>query len=278
MKSNNEQKKPFARKKFGQNFLYDQNILEKIANKSEIKEDEHILEIGTGRGALTKELDKASKYVISYEIDKDLFEENQTNLAPLLKNTKLIEGDFLKAKIPTLPDNQKYKVIANIPYYITTPIIERIIENKHQISTAIMMVQMELANRLIAKAGSKDFSSFTIFCNYYFETKKLFKVSRHCFRPVPNVESAIIQLTTREKPFVEVSDEKIFFDIVHAAFWGRRKTIHTAIKKHEATRNISVAFDQALSELGIDSKIRGEKLSVQDFANLANTVHQINSK
>lgn len=272
MNSNKENKKPFAKKKFGQNFLYDHNILEKIVNKSEIKEDEHILEIGTGRGALTKELDKASKHIISYEIDKDLFAENQTTLAPFLKNTKLIEGDFLKAKIPVLPDNKKYKVIANIPYYITTPIIERIIENKHQISHSIMMVQMELANRLIAKAGSKDFSSFTIFCNYYFETKKLFKVSRHCFRPVPNVESAIIQLTTREKPLVEVKDEKLFFDIIHAAFWGRRKTIHTAIKKFDATKNISAAFDQALDDLQIDPRTRGEKLSIQQFADITNAI------
>ncbi|HCY36832.1 MAG TPA: ribosomal RNA small subunit methyltransferase A [Candidatus Margulisbacteria bacterium] len=264
----------FAKKRYGQNFLIDKNILKKIVTSAKISPQEHVIEIGTGRGALTREIDKFAHSVISYEIDKDVYSENKIRLVPELRNTTLIEGDFMLLPFPIPEEDIKFKVIANIPYYITTPIIEKLIDHKDKVSDIYLMVQKEVADRLVASPGNKTYGSFTIFADYHFEVKKLFNVSRNCFRPVPNVESAFIQLTPRSLPKVKVADETLFFDLVHASFWGRRKTILTAVKNYQKTSKLAEIFKRALEAYDISPTIRGERLSVKEFGMLANYISQ----
>lgn len=259
-----------AKKRYGQNFLNDKNILNKIIKAAADAQGNNILEIGTGHGALTKELDKIGLPVISYEIDKDLWEYNDSEMLPTLKNTTLLKGDFLKSEIPSLDKDSQYKVIANIPYYITSPIIDKLIQHKSLVNSIYIMMQKEVAMRIVSKEGTKDYGSFGIYVQYYCHVKRLFDISRNCFTPPPKVTSSFVELIPRKKPLVEVKDETLFFDIVHAAFWGRRKTITSAIKKFQKTQYVGPKIEAVLEKLEINPMIRGEKLSIQQFANIAN--------
>lgn len=264
-----------AKKKFGQNFLTDKNILDKIVRYTTLSDDDTVIEIGTGHGALTRELDARARSVLSYEIDKDLCQLNLTRLTPQLHRTQLIQADFLDAPFPIPSAEKTFKVIANIPYNITTPIIEKLITNRHHISSIFLMVQKELADRLAASPGNKDYGSFTIFVDYFCQVKKLFNVSRTCFRPIPKVDSAVISITPRSAPKVDVSNEKLFFDVMHAAFWGRRKTLNNSLKKYGPTSPLANLIAPALQACNIEAQIRGERLSIEQFAALANTIDQL---
>ena len=267
------------KKSLGQNLLIDPGSLNRIIEASDISEEDIILEIGTGTGILTKELSKKAKKVVSYEIDKRIFEVAKEYLAGI-DNIDLRNEDFLKtnivAAIHELP--LPVKIVANVPEYITTPRSDKIIiinRNNHLqacgrtpqqilISSAILTVQREFAERMVAKPGTKDYGSFSIFVNYYTEPKILFNIPRSAFLPQPDVGSAVISLAVRKRPAVAVKDEKVFFEIVRAAFNQRRKTLKKALSAKFPPEMI----ENALSKSGIDGRRRGETLSIEEFAKI----------
>lgn len=244
--------------------MVDPASLNRIIDAADISKEDTVIEIGTGSGILTKEISKKANKVISFEIDKRIFEVAKEYLRGI-DNIDLRNEDFLRAD---LKDVSKAKVVANVPYYITTPIIERIFENKALFSTVTLTVQREFAERMAARSGTKQYGSFTIFVNYHTEPKIAFYIPRSAFLPQPDVGSAVICMDIRKKPKVTVKDEKIFFEMVRAAFGQRRKTLRNAL----LSKFDSELVDKALSGSGIDGKRRGETLSIEEFGMLANEV------
>jgi len=252
------------KKSLGQNLLVDPASLNRTIEAADISKEDTVVEIGTGSGILTKEIAKKTKKVISFEIDKRIYEVAKEYLCGM-DNIDLKNEDFLKADLNDVPSA---KIVANVPYYITTPIIERIFENKKLFSTIVLTVQREFAERMAAKPGTKQYGSFTIFVNYHSSPKIAFNIPKSAFLPQPDVGSAVISLDIREKPKVSVKDEKIFFEVVRAAFGQRRKTLRNALlSKFDAG-----IIDNALLKSGIDGIRRGETLTIEEFASLANKV------
>lgn len=277
------------KKSLGQNLLIDPASLERIIETAKITKEDTVLEIGTGTGILTKELAKKAGHVISYEIDKRIFEAAKEYLGlddvragrdrPQQSNIDLRNEDFLKATLtPSLCATPlplageglgvRVKVVANVPYYITTPIIEKIFDHKNLFSTALLTVQREFAQRMIASPGTKDYGSFSVFVNYHTDPKILFHIPKSAFLPQPDVGSAVISLDIRQTPKVAVKDEEVFFKIVRASFNQRRKTL----KKALSAKFDPEIIDKALSKSDIDGKRRGETLTIEEFATLANEV------
>lgn len=252
------------KKSLGQNFLVDPACLDRITEAANISKEDAVLEIGTGSGILTKEIAKKAKKVISCEIDKRIFEVAKEYLYGI-DNIDLRNEDFLKADLIGI---NKAKIVANVPYYITTPIIEKIFDNKELFSTVILTVQREFAERMAAKPGTKQYGSFTVFVNYYTEPKILFNIPKSAFLPQPDVGSAVISMDIRERPKVAVKDEKTFFEIVRAAFGQRRKTLRNAL----CAKFDPEIIDNALSTSGIDGKRRGETLTIEEFRKLADSI------
>lgn len=255
------------KKSLGQNFLINPHIIEKIIKFSDIKTDDAVLEIGTGSGILTRALAKKARLVISYEIDKNLYQIAKQNLKDF-KNTHLINEDFLKADITKtfIEKGNFFKVVANLPYYITTPIIEKLLTNKNLFSEIFLTVQKEFAKRIVAKPNTKDYSSFSIFVQYHTEPKILFDISKNNFTPKPKVDSSFIKLDIRKNPFLNIKSEQIFFDIVRRAFNQRRKTLRNAL----ITKYNKNIVDEAMQKSNIDGTRRGETLSIYEFCNLSN--------
>ena len=243
--------------------MVDPASLNRIIEAADISKEDTVIEIGAGSGILTKEIAKKAKKVISFEIDKRIFEVAKEYLCGT-DNIDLRNEDFLKADLNV----SKAKVVANVPYYITTPIIERIFENKALFSTVTLTVQREFAERMAAKSGTKQYGSFTIFVNYHTEPEIAFYIPRSAFLPQPDVGSAVICMDIRKKPKVTVKDENIFFEMVRAAFGQRRKTLRNAL----LSKFDSDLVDKALSGSGIDGKRRGETLSIEEFGMLSNEV------
>lgn len=258
-----------AKKRYGQNFLKDKNILGKIIEQSKLTKDDLVLEIGMGTGLLTEELAKVASKVIAIEIDEELFPATQQKLEKYL-NVSFIMGDFLQqadnifAQVDT-----KLKVIANIPYYITTPIIEKLFSYKEKVSQIVLMVQKEVADRITALPGNKTYGSLSLFVQYYAECRILFNVPPSAFVPAPKVDSAVIELKIRKEPPVK-TNEKILFNIIRAAFWGRRKTLANCLKKAPTTHYTNEHLEKIKKETGIDLGRRGETLSLEEYASLAN--------
>lgn len=259
------------KKKFGQNFIKDISIINKIVKKAEINKEDLIIEVGPGAGVLTKALCKEAKEVITYEIDK--------TLEPILKkelegieNVKIIYDDFLKRDLTedlkTYEYNNLY-LIANLPYYITTPIITSIIKNNVAIDKIVVMVQKEVGERFSAKINSRAYNSLTVFLNYYFDIKMLFDVSRTVFNPVPNVDSVVIELKRKETK-VLVKDEEIFFKLVKDSFVFKRKNIKNNLKAYDL--NI---IEKILKQNKLDLSSRAENISLEVFAQLANAITEI---
>ena len=258
------------KKAFGQNFLNDKNILENIVREANIKDKSLVIEIGPGSGALTKYLAKAASFVLAYEIDNRLEEILDENLMNY-QNINIIFDDFLNRDIKEDIKNYEYDniyVIANIPYYITTPIILKLIESKIDFNSITLMVQKEVGERFTAKVGSHDYSSITVFLNYYFNVIKLFDVNRNCFTPKPNVDSVVISLVKKNEK-LNVSNEKLFFQIVRDAFQFKRKNLKNNLKKY----NLDI-IDEVLKKYHFDLTIRAEKLSVDVFADIANSLNK----
>ena len=256
------------KKKFGQNFLKDKNILESIVNKSEVDKDTLVIEIGVGAGSLTTHLSAKSKNVLAYEIDetlKPIIEEN-------LKNTNNVEVkyiDFLNSNIKEDINKYDYKklyVVANLPYYITTPIIEKIINEKIDVDKIVVMVQKEVGDRFSAKVGTKDYNSLTIFLNYYFDIKKIINVSRNSFVPAPNVDSVVVEMKKKQDRY-EVKNEAEFFKLVRDSFKFKRKNLRNNLKNYDLDKILEV-----LSKYNLDLNVRAESLTIEQFIEISNSL------
>ena len=258
-------------KKYGQNFLIDENIIHKIVDAVDIKDNDLVLEIGPGIGTLTAELAKRAGKVKAVEIDKKLVPILDENLAEF-NNIKIINADILNTNInEMISDEEKYqsaKIIGNLPYYITTPIIMKILEEKVPVKSITIMVQKEVADRLKAEPGGKDYGALSVAVQYYCDVTFIAQVPRNVFIPKPNVDSSVIRLDVREIPSVKVDDEKVFFRMVKAGFSQRRKTLLNALSHF--LNQPKEEIEKILIQSDIDPLRRAETLSLQDFAALSN--------
>ena len=265
------------KKSFGQNFLTDTNILNKIVNAADLNDEVGVIEIGPGIGALTEFIARKAKKVVAYEIDPRLIPILAETLAPY-DNVKVIHQDILKADVASMieeefKDVKHIAVVANLPYYITTPILMGLIEKKLPIDWYVTMMQKEVAERLSANPGSKDYNALSIAVQYYTEAKIALNVPKTVFIPAPNVDSSVVKLTKREQPAVAVENEDFFLEIVHASFKQRRKTIQNNLNQHFndlAKEDVT----KLLEEAGIVPSRRGETLTIEEFGHLSNVFYK----
>lgn len=262
------------KKKWGQNFLVDNNIIQKIIQTADISSDDYIVEIGPGLGALTQELAARAKGVLSIDIDESLKMPLEEVLAGC-DNSRLLFADILKVNIEeeltkafNLPEVPAYKVCANIPYNITTPIIFDLLENCTHLKAATLMMQKEVAARILAKPNSKDYGLLTLMVAYYAEVKMGLYVSRNCFYPKPEVDSSVINIIPYDAPPVAVKDEAVFKAFLRSAFQKRRKTILNILSDYYSLDKNEVNL--ILSQLNINPNSRPENLSLKDFAAIVN--------
>ncbi len=262
-------------KSLGQNFITDPEVCPRIVWESGIDRDCGVIEIGPGIGVLTAELCKAAGKVVSIELDKKLLPVLDRTLADF-DNVRVINADAMKTDIGKLIADEfgdmKVCVCANLPYYITTPIIMYLLENGKGLDSMTVMVQKEAADRLCAKVGSRDAGAITAAVHYYSVPEKLFDVSKNSFMPAPKVNSSVIKLTLRDKPPVEVNDEKAFFALIKAAFGQRRKTALNSLSSGLGLSKETVA--SALTQCGFDLNVRAETMSMEDFSALANLLYK----
>lgn len=268
------QKYQFAfQKRFGQNFLIDAHVLEKIVSAAGITKDDCVLEIGPGIGTMTQYLAESAGQVIAVEID--------TNLLPILTDTlkdysniKVINQDILKVDINELVkeynNGRPIKVVANLPYYITTPIIMGLFESNVPIDNITVMVQKEVADRMQVGPGSKDYGALSLAVQYYASPYIVANVPPNCFIPRPNVGSAVIRLTRYQEPPVQVKDPKLMFKLIRASFNQRRKTLQNGLNNSPEISFSKEEITKAIESLGVSPSVRGEALSLEQFAQLAN--------
>lgn len=261
-----------ANKSLGQNFLIDDNVIQNIVESANITKEDLVIEIGPGLGTLTARLLEKAKKVIAIELDNRMIKILNDRFS-LYEKFELINEDVLKVDLRTLISKnkaEKIKVVANLPYYITTPIIMKLLENKLEIESITVMVQKEVAKRLTAKPGDKLSGAITYSVNYYCEPEEVIIVPNLSFIPEPEVESEVIKLNLREKPPVEVENEELFFKLIKASFMQRRKTLINGITNSGLMGKEECK--ELLRKVGLDEKVRGENLNMQDFANLANEI------
>ena len=253
------------KKKLGQNFLKDEHVLKKIIAAADITENDTVLEIGAGLGTLTSELLNC-KCLFAIELDTELVKI----LKSMFININIIQGDILKIDLPTLlHGHENIKVIANLPYYITTPIILYLLESGINFNSIIIMIQKEVAKRLTASPGTKDYGSLTLAVGYYSNVELIANVPSHSFIPRPNVDSAVIKLTLLEKPRVNI-EKGALFKIIHAAFNQRRKTLVNAIMANMSIEKYNII--SVIEDMGLDKNIRGEMLDIFQFAKIAESL------
>lgn len=259
-------------KTLGQNFLIDKNVLNKIVSASELNENSCVLEIGPGAGTLTRRLAETGARCTAVEIDKALLPILGETLAGF-DNLNLINSDILKVDLKKLIkdefDNKPFHVIANLPYYITTPIIMQILESRLPVVSMTLMVQKEVADRMCATCGSKEYGALSVAVQYYTIPTVICRAEPHCFIPQPKVASSVVHLKVSATPTVTVSDEKKFFAIVKSSFGQRRKTLLNALSKSPYFSTNKDSVRSALVQMGVDENIRGEKLSISQFAKLS---------
>lgn len=259
-------------KTLGQNFLIDKNVLNKIVSASELNENSCVLEIGPGAGTLTRRLAETGARCTAVEIDKALLPILGETLAGF-DNFNLINSDILKVDLKKLIkdefDNKPFHVIANLPYYITTPIIMQILESRLPVVSMTLMVQKEVADRMCATCGSKEYGALSVAVQYYTIPTVICRAEPHCFIPQPKVASSVVHLKVSATPTVTVSDEKKFFAIVKSSFGQRRKTLLNALSKSPYFSANKDSIRSALVQMGVDENIRGEKLSISQFAKLS---------
>ncbi|MCB6416318.1 16S rRNA (adenine(1518)-N(6)/adenine(1519)-N(6))-dimethyltransferase RsmA [Dorea acetigenes] len=262
-------------KKYGQNFLIDTHVLDKIIRAAGITEDDCVLEIGPGIGTMTQYLAQAAGKVIAVEIDKALIPILSDTLSSYY-NVTIINDDVLKLDIRKLVEEENegkpIKVVANLPYYITTPIIMGLYENHVPIESITVMVQKEVADRMQEEPGSKDYGALSLAVQYYAEPYIVANVPPNCFMPRPKVGSAVIRLTSHKKPPVEVEDEKLLFRLIRASFNQRRKTLANGLKNSPELDVPKEVIMECIEELGRGASIRGEALSLEEFAALCNSI------
>lgn len=268
-----------ANKSLGQNFLINEEAVQKIVEGAEISKEDLVIEIGPGLGTLTKELLEKAGKVIAIEIDKRML-EILTDRFSLYNNFELINQDVLKADLNNLikqniesqTSNIKHaKIVANLPYYITTPIVMKLLEEKLPIDSITIMIQKEVADRLIEKPGGKNTGAITYAIYYYATSEEIYKVMPNSFIPEPAVESKVIKLNIRNKVPVQVENEELMFKIIKYAFMQRRKTLVNSLENSKLFKN-KKEIENMLEKLEINTKIRGEALSLEDYANIANFV------
>lgn len=253
-------------KKLGQNFLIKRGIVDEIVHAAELTVGEPVLEVGPGIGTLTQGLAQSGADVTAIELDRRLLEVLDTTLASY-DNVRIIHGDVLKLDVPTIMNHKPFKVVANLPYYITTPIIMSLLESKLPIERLVVMVQKEVALRMIAKPGTKDYGALSVAVQYYTEPDIVLDVPPKSFLPAPAVTSSVIRCVLRDKPPVDVIDEKLFFRVVKAGFAQRRKTFSNTMKTTSLTRD---RIEELLAKANIDGQRRGETFTLQEFADVAN--------
>lgn len=264
-------------KSLGQNFLIDENVLQKIVDASGVDEKSGALEIGPGAGTLTRALAERAAKTVAIEVD--------TSLQPLLADTlqglervSVIWEDVLKVDLAALLREQfgemPVAVVANLPYYITTPILMKFLEERQKVRSLTVMVQKEVADRMAASPGGKDYGALSVAVQYYTAPQTVCRAEPHCFMPQPKVASTVLHLAVREEPPVRLKEERLFFAVVKAAFGKRRKTLLNALSSDGVLGLDKSQLAQVLAREGFDEKIRGERLSIEEFARLANAVYE----
>lgn len=267
-----------ANKKLGQNFLINDNVIETIVEASDIKKDDLIIEIGPGLGTLTKKLLEEAGKVICIELDKKMLVVLNDRFK-FYDNFKLINEDILKVDLKALIEQEKkeglknVKIVANLPYYITTPIIMKLLEDRLDIESITVMVQKEVADRLVDEPGGKNSGAITYAINYYTKPQKILDVDNTSFIPAPEVASSVIKLEVLKEPSVKVNNEKLLFEIIKLAFMQKRKTLLNALTNGGLAEKNTI--EEMLLDLKLDSKVRGEKLSLEDFARITDYISDI---
>ncbi|MFC0190363.1 16S rRNA (adenine(1518)-N(6)/adenine(1519)-N(6))-dimethyltransferase RsmA [Fictibacillus aquaticus] len=264
------------KKSLGQNFLIDKNILTNIVAQAELTEESGAIEIGPGIGALTEHIARNAKKVVAFEIDQRLLPILQDTLSPY-GNTEVIHSDILKADVKAVIEEkfekgQDIMVVANLPYYVTTPIIMKLLTENLPIRGIVCMIQKEVADRLAAKPGTKDYNSLSIAVQYYATAETVIKVPKTVFVPQPNVDSSVIRLILRDEPAVKVKDEAFFFEVVRGSFAQRRKTLWNNLLSGVIPKERKADLETVLNEIGIDPKRRGETLTVEEFGKLSDAL------
>lgn len=262
-------------KKFGQNFLIDSNILEEIIDSAHVTKDDFVLEIGPGIGTMTQYLCEAAREVVAVEIDNNLIPILGDTLSAY-DNVEVINDDILKVDINRLANERNagkpIKVVANLPYYITTPIIMGLFESHVPIDSITIMVQKEVADRMQEGPGSKDYGALSLAVQYYAKPEIMVNVPPSCFMPQPKVGSAVIRLTRHETSPVEVVDEKLMFQVIRASFNQRRKTLANGLNNSPEIHLPKEVIQESIEELGVPVTVRGEALTLEQFAKLSNII------
>lgn len=262
-------------KKLGQNFIIDSNIINKIIEAAQIDKDTAVLEIGPGVGTLTQRLAQKSKKVVSVEIDSHLIPVLNHTLSEF-NNVKIINKDILKIDIKDLISDEfpdaDVKIVANLPYYITTPIIMNLLEEQLNIKSITVMIQKEVALRMVAKPGTKDYGALSIAVQYFTKPEIVFNVSKKCFNPQPKVDSVVVRLDLLEEPHIKVKDIRVFFNTVKAAFGQRRKTLLNALYNSGYFKLSKDEIADAIKNSNISEAQRGETLSIRQFAQLSDNL------
>lgn len=265
-------------KSLGQNFIIDENVLKKIVNYADITKSDFVLEIGPGAGTMTRELAERARFVAAVEIDKRLIPVLDETIGNY-DNVKIINADILKLDVKELiPSDfaaENIKIVANLPYYITTPIIMKILEEGCPFNKMVMLVQKEVAERIEASPGTKDYGALSVAVRYYARPVLVGKVSPGVFMPPPKVDSMILGLEKRETPPVEIMNKELFFKIVKAVFNQRRKTLLNALHSSGIVATEKDTLSEMLSGIGIDANRRGETLSMDEFGSLTNVMESL---
>ena len=257
-------------KSLGQNFLIDDSVPRDIVSGAEVCKDDLVIEIGPGVGTLTAQLLNTAKRVVAIELDNDLIPILSQELGDN-QNFTLIHNDALKVDFnEIIGDEQSVKLVANLPYYVTTPIIVKLLKEKYNFKSLTIMIQKEVAERMAAEQGNKDYGALSLLVQYYCNTEIVRKVPPACFIPRPKVDSIVIRLEKLDNPRVEVQNEKLFFDIIRNAFNMRRKTLWNGVKNIGLPKE---KLEEAFSEANVDPKRRGETLSIEEFAALADAIY-----
>jgi len=266
-----------AKKNFGQNFLVDPFVLDKIVSAPNVTKDDLVVEIGPGLGALTQPLLERAGHVIAVELDTQLAQLLQTTLSDY-KNLTILNADALTCdwtEIIRAHGYSSFKVVANLPYYITTPLIMSFLEGSAPVASVTIMIQREVAARILAKPSTRDYGALTLGVGFRATGKLVANVPRNCFIPRPNVDSAVIHLNVLQTPPVDVTNEQLLFDIIKAAFGQRRKTLVNCISTLELVGFTKEIIENTLIHCGLDKNVRGEALSLAEFAVIANAIADI---
>lgn len=262
------------KKSLGQNFIVEPNTLQRIITHANIDENAGVIEIGPGIGSLTEQLALVAKKIVAFEIDQRLLPILDDTLSKY-DNIEIIHQDILKVDLEKVveeyfPEHLDVHIVANLPYYITTPILMSILQQKTQVQSITVMLQKEVADRMAAQPNTKAYGSLSIAVQYYTDAKVVMDVPKTVFMPQPNVTSSVLKLVKRDQPLVEVNDEKLFFSIVQASFAHRRKTLRNNLVTHYKNTYEKEVIQQILSNAEIDGQRRGESLTIQEFAQLSN--------